>query len=114
MFREKKLMALTFATILASALTISLTPAHAQKHGGGGSDQGGESAHSDSGCSGGCGGGDEGGGSGGKGGKGGRGQRGGHHTGDAARGQSLRDVFHGLDVPSIIDHPGSAERDTHQ
>jgi hypothetical protein len=106
MFSEK-LTALGFAAFLASALTISLTPANAQKHGGGSSGHGGESAHSDSGDCGGCSGGDEGGG---KGGKGGHGQRGGRHTGDAARGQSLRDIFHGLDVPSITERVGSPAR----
>jgi hypothetical protein len=102
MLGAKKLTALTFAAIIASVLTISLSPAYAQKHGGGSSGHGGESAHSESDGCGGCGG-DEGGG-----GKGGRGQRGGHHTGDAGRSQSLRDVFHALDVPSITDHAGSA------
>jgi hypothetical protein len=96
----KKLSALAFAVVIASAFAISLTPAHAQKHSGGSSGHGGDSAHSDSGGCGGCGG-DEGGG-----GNGGHGQRGGHHTGDAGKGQSLKDIFHGLDAVPGTEHAG--------
>jgi hypothetical protein len=111
MFRLKKLTVLSFVAIMALALTISLTPVHAQKHGGRSSGHSGESAHSDGGGCSSCGG-DEGDEGHGKGGKGGRGQRGGHHTGDAGRGQSLRDIFHGLEGTSDTEHAGT-EHEAH-
>jgi len=108
MLKAKKLTALTFAAIIASALTISLTPAHAQKHGGGSLGHGGESAsHSDGGGCSGCSG-DEGGGKGGaKGRKGGSG----FDLGHGGSGQSLRGIFHGMDSHSGTDqhYPGSDE-----
>lgn len=105
----KRLTMLAFAAIIASALTISLTPAYAQKHGGGSSGHGGESAsHSDgdSGC-GGCSGDEGGGDSGHKGSKGG--YRGGNDMGRGSRSQSLRDIFHDLDASSGTDHSGGDE-----
>ncbi len=101
----KKLTALAFVAVLASALTIGLTPSYAQKHGGGG--HGGESTgHSAGGC------GDSGGGgcSGDEGGhKGGKGPRGSGDMGHGGSGQSLRDVFHGLDAASETEHSGGDE-----
>jgi hypothetical protein len=116
--RTKKLTTLAFAAMVSAVLAIGLAPALAQKHGAGGHGGGesgcssggcGDSSHSDS--EGGC---ESGGGCGGGGGKGSHGQRGGHHTGQGGRGQSLRDIFHGLDMPSITERGGSAEHGASQ
>ena len=85
----KKVGTFAFAAILASALTISLTPAYAQKHGGGsGGSGGGHSSgdieHADSGHDG------------GKGGKGGQGMG----RGGGSGAQSLRDVFNAMESGS--------------
>ncbi len=88
MLATKKIAALAFAAILGSVLTISLSPAYAQKHGGGGGghDSGGaETSHTDSGHDGGK----------GKGGKGGQSM--GH---GGSEGQSLRDVLKSLESGS--------------
>lgn len=89
MFGAKKLAILAFAAILASALTISLTPAYAQKHGGsGGSGHSSSDAdHADSGHSG------------GKGGSGGQGMG----RGNGGGGQSLRDIFNTMESGATAD-----------
>jgi hypothetical protein len=106
----RKLATLAFAAIIGSVLTISLSPAYAQKHGGGGGGHDGghdsghsvsDAGHTDSHDS------HEGGkGKGGKGGKGGQMGRGG-----GGSNQSLRAIFHSLDAGSSSHH--SAESDTH-
>ena len=95
----RKFAILAFAVILGSALTISLSPAYAQKHGGGGSSGGhssSEADHADSGHSG------------GKGGKGGQAMG----RGGGGGGQSLRDVFKSLEADSSSTH-SSATSDEH-
>jgi hypothetical protein len=102
MFGAKKLATLAFAVILGSALTISLTPAYAQKHGGGGgghsSAEAGDAGHVDH--------------EGGKGGKGGKGgQAMGHRGGGSA--QSLRDIFHSMETGAAAtsdEHGSSANK----
>lgn len=89
MYEARKLSALAFAAVIASALTISLTPAYAQRHGGGGGGASGHSSsdtdHADS---------DH-----GKKGKGG--QRGGQGMNrGGGEGQSLRDVFETMESGS--------------
>jgi len=105
MLATKKVAALAFAALLGSALTISLSPAYAQKHGGGGGHDRGHSvsdaAHTDSHDS------HEGGK--GKGGKGGHGGQMGRGFGGSS--QSLRAIFHSLDAGSSSHD--SAESDTH-
>jgi len=95
----KKVGTFAFAAILASALTISLTPAYAQKHGGsGGSGSGhssGEVDHDDSGHSG------------SKGGKGGSNMG---HGGSGA--QSLGDVFRDIESGAKSDQ-SSVSTDAH-
>ena len=99
MLGANKLTTLALAAFLGSALTISLTPAYAQKHSGGGgsSHSSSDADHADGGHS-------------GKGGKGGQGmgQRGG------SGGQSLRDVFQSIDSGATSDHSSaSGESDAH-
>ena len=100
-----------FAAAIVCSLTIAAVPAFAQKHGGGG---GHETGAESGGCSGGGCGGDEGGSEGHEGGsKGHKGARGGPGgvAGPGGRGQSLRDVFHGLDPGSTSEgHSGSEGR----
>jgi hypothetical protein len=87
-----------FAAILASALTISLTPAYAQKHGGsggsggsGGGHSSGDIEHADSGHDG------------GKGGKSGQGMG----RGGGSGAQSLRDVFNAMESGAKADEQSS-------
>ncbi len=98
MHGAKKLITLTFAAILASALTISLTPAYAQKHGGGGSGSGhssGEVDHDDSGHS------------------GSKGGKGGSNTGHGGSGaQSLGDVLRDIESGAKTDQ-NSVSTDSH-
>ena len=100
--RAAKLTTLAIVAIVASALTISLTPAFAQKHGGGGggthggsgTDHAGEvDAHSGS-----------------KGGQGGGGQ--GMGRGGGSESQSLRDIFNTMESSSATTH-SSATSDEH-
>jgi len=110
----KRFTIFAFTAIFISALTIGLTTAYAQKHGGGGS----HSSGGDSGCSG-C---DAGGGtehsdsdhSGGKGAKGAKGgKRGGQFTGRGGRSQSLSDIFRELESPWGTDQHSSSTGDEH-
>ena len=90
----KRLPVLASVAVLAAALTISLTPVYAQKHGGSGSGHSSGTAHTDSDH------GSKGGQSGGK----GMGRGGGSS-------QSLRDIFHAMESGS--DSHSSATSDEH-
>lgn len=94
----KQFTALAAAAVMASALTISLTPVYAQKHSGGGGSghSGSDTEHADSG---------------GKGGKGGQGGSMGRGGGSGS--QSLRDVFRDMESGSTTatsDEHGSGSK----
>lgn len=97
MIRATKFATLAFAAIIGSILTISLTPAYAQKHGGGGG--GGHSStdteHADSGHS------------------GKKGGQGGHSVGrGGSSSQSLRDIFRDIEAEASSSH-GSVTSEEH-
>ncbi len=97
MVKAKTFATLAFAAIFGSVLTISLTPAYAQKHGGGGggSNSSSEADHTDGGHSG------------GKGGQGGQGMG----RGGGGGSQSLRDIFNTMEPGSATEHSSATSEE---
>ena len=97
----KRLSALASVAVVAAVLTISLTPAYAQKHGGGGgSGHSSGSDHVDS---------DHSEHSGGKGGE--RGGKGMGRGGGGGHSQSLRDIFHEMESGSTTEHSSATSEE---